>query len=162
MMIFLAFYFYFLIQVIMATKWDDSSLTINNLKDKMSWVPSMVGKSTEDVKKKISDGSVVVKEKVKNLKEKAGKTLKDWTDYVIDKCKNLKTKLTGVQLKSPINGVQLWSIDQKSVSELVETNKELVDLTKKLIEKYDETLKVLNEISQNLWSAKTKTKSEKK
>lgn len=157
MLIFIAFYFYFLIQVIMATKWKDSALIINELKDKFSWVPSMVEKKTKNVKKKIDDGSVVVIEKVKDVTEKAGKAIKEWKDYVVDKCKNLKTKLNNVQ---ECTSKKVKYNDESSLSDLIEMNKQLIELTKKLINKYDENTKLINELSKKL--STPKTKSEKK
>lgn len=163
MIIFIAFYFYFLIQLIMATKWNDSSiLKINELKDKLSWVPSMVEKWTKNVKKKISDESVVVIEKVKDITEKAWKTIKEWKDYVVDKCKNLKTKINDIQVKSCKKDIQKNDeVDQNSISELIEMNKQLIELTKKLIDKYEENTKLINEISKKLLPTKSKTKVEK-
>ena len=139
----------------MATKWNDSSFTVNDLKNQLSWVPSVVEKGTKNMKKKIDDGSVIVIEKVKDMTEKAWKAIKEWKEYVVDKCKNLKTKLNDVQGKTS---------DKKedSISELIEMNKQLVELTKKLIDKYEENTKLINELSKKLSPTKQKTKSEKK
>lgn len=162
MMLFIAIYFYFLIQLIMATKWNDSVLTMDEIKDKLSWVPSMVEEKTKNVKKRISDKSVIVKGKVKDLTQKAGKTFKDWKSYVLDKCKTLKTKLGDIQIMPEEDTKDTTDSCESPVMELVKTNKELVKLTRELIDKYDETLKVLNEISKSISSSKIKTKSEKK
>ena len=143
----------------MATKWKDSALIINELKDKFSWVPSMVETKTKNVKKKIDDGSVVVIEKMKDVTEKAGKAIKEWKDYVVDKCKNLKTKLNNVQERT---SKKVTNNEEKSLSELIDMNKQLIELTKKLIDKYDENTKLINELSKKLSSSKSKTKSEKK
>ena len=163
MMIFIAFYFYFLIQIIMATKWKDSDFIVNELKDKFNWVPSMVKKWTKNVKKKISDGSVVVMGKMKDITKNAWKTIKDWKDFVIDKCKILKTKLGNVQTKSWWKtDKQCVNSDEKTIIELMKANRELIDLTKKLIDKYEENTKFMKKLSKKLSTTKQKVKSEKK
>lgn len=138
----------------MSAKWNDSTLTVNELKNKLIWVPSVVEKKTKNMKKKIDDGSVVVIEKVKDMGEKAWKAIKEWKDYVVDKCKNLKSKLNSKQSKVNNKG-------ENTLSELVEMNKELVELTKKLIDKYEENTKLINELSKKISPTKQKAKSEK-
>lgn len=149
MIIFMAFYLYFIIQVIMASKWKDTNLT--ELKNKLNSVPSIVEKWTKKVKSKISDGSVVVIEKAKNLTQKAWETIKEWKDYVVDKYNNIRTKLkSSKSTQKKGSDSKDVSIDNKSISELIEANKELIALTKKLVDKYEENIKLLEKINKNL------------
>lgn len=150
MVLFAAIYIYFLIQMVMPSKWKDS-LSLKEIKDKLGTVPSVVENWTKSVKNKISDESVIVIENAKKLTKKAWTALKKWKDYVVDKYNSLKTKINNTKIVSekkvrPDESV----IDEKSVWELVKTNKELIDITKKLIDKYDKNLKLLKEINKNL------------
>lgn len=152
MVLFAAIYIYFLIQMVMASwKWKDS-LTFEEMKNKLNIVPSIAEKWTKTIKNKISDGSVIVIEKAKNLTHKAWETFKEWKDYVVDKCKNLKNKLNNKKTTSSIKESKLEKpkISDETVYELVKSNKELINLTNKLIEKYDKSLKLLEEINKNL------------
>ncbi len=149
MIVFVAIYFYFLIQIIMASKWKDS-LASKEIKNKLSTVPATVKESTKSVENKISDESVIVIENAKKLTKKAWSALKQWKDFVVDKYNNLKTKLNNDETI-----VKKWTRSEKNIeewfiSELIKTNHELIDLTKKLIDKYDENLKLLQEINRNL------------
>lgn len=151
MILFAAIYVYFLIQMAMASKWKDS-LVFEEMKSKLNTVPSLLEKWTKAVKAKISDSSVIVIEKAKTIRKKAWETLKEWKDYVVDKCKNFKTKLNNTKAISSEKELK-WeksAVNDKSVWELVNANKELIYLTKKLIDKYDENLKLLEEINKNL------------
>ena len=130
----------------MASKWKDSDFIVNEMKEKMNIVPSIVENWAKTVKNKVSDGSVIVIEKMKGITQKAWKTIKEWKDYVVDKCKNIKLKLENT--KSNITKEQKF--DKKSIWDLVKANKELIDLTKQLIDKYDKSLKLLEEINKNL------------
>lgn len=150
MVLFAAIYIYFLIQMVMSSKWKDS-LIFEEMKNKLNMVPSIVGKWTKSVKSKISDESVIVIERAKDLTQKAWETIKEWKDYVVSKYKDLKTKLNNTKTKSKkTTKSEDTTIDEKSVRELVKANKELIDLTKKLIEKYEESLKLLEQINKNL------------
>mgnify|MGYP007056169681 FL=1 len=149
MIVFVAIYFYFLIQIIMASKWKDS-LASKEIKNKLSTVPATVKESTKSVENKISDESVIVIENAKKLTKKAWSALKQWKDFVVDKYNNLKTKLNNDETI-----VKKWTRSEKNIeewliSDLIKTNQELIDLTKKLIDKYDENLKLLQEINRNL------------
>ena len=147
----MAFYFYILIQVIMASKWKDTDLNINEIKNKLSSVPSIVEKWTKSVKSKISDESVIVIEKAKDLTKKAWKTIKEWKDYVVSKYKDLKTKLNNTKTTAKKRTEsENATIDEKSILELVKTNKELIDITKKLVDKYENNMKLLEQINKNL------------
>ena len=42
------------------------------------------------------------------------------------------------------------NVDDKAVSELIKTNKELIDITKQLMDKYDKSLKLMEQINKNL------------
>ena len=111
----------------------------------------MVENWAKNVKNKVSDESVVVIEKVKSLTEKAWKTIKEWKDYVVDKYQNIKTKLKSTKTATTKDSKQKKLNDnEKSISELIETNKELIDITKQLVDKYDKSLKLLEEINKNL------------
>lgn len=151
MMIFAAVYLYFLIQVIMASKWKDSDFIVNEMKEKMNLIPSMVESWAKNVKNKVSDESVIVIEKVKGITKKAWETIKEWKDYVIDKCKNIKSKLKSTKSTATKEVKSKWlNYDEKSIWDLVKANKELIDLTKQLIDKYDKSLKLLEEINKKL------------
>ena len=151
MIIFMAFYFYILIQVIMASKWKDTDLNINDIKNKLSSVPSIVEKWTKSVKSKISDESVIVIEKAKGLTQKAWKTIKEWKDYVVSKYKDLKTKLNNAKT-APKKRAETdnSTIDEKSVLELIKINKELINTTRELVDKYEKSMKLLEQINKNL------------
>lgn len=155
MMIFAAIYLYFLIQVIMTSKWKDSDFIVNEMKEKMNLIPSMVGNWAKNVKNKISDESVIVIENAKKLTKKAWTALRQWKDYVVDKYNGIKEKINNAKKtsKNKIN-TSKSTIDEKAVWELVNANKELIYLTKKLIDKYDENLKLLEEINKNLLKKK--------
>lgn len=150
MVLFAAIYIYFLIQMIMSSKWKDS-LSLKEIKDKLGTVPSVVENWTKSVKNKISDESVIVIENAKKLTKKAWTALRQWKDYIVDKYNGLKTKINNTKI-APEKKVRPNEsvIDEKSVWELVKTNKELIDITKKLIDKYDKNLKLLKEINKNL------------
>lgn len=152
MILFAAFYIYFLMEVIMASKWKDSDFIVNELKSKFNWMSSIVEKWTTNVKNKISDESVIVIEKAKGLTQKAWKTIKEWKEYVLDKCKTIKTKLQST--KSTTVKKELKSkgtdINEKLIWELVKSNQELIDITKELINKYDKCLKLTEQINKNL------------
>ena len=155
MMIFAAVYLYFLIQVIMASKWKDSDFIVNEMKEKMNWIPSMVENWAKNVKNKVSDESVIVIENAKKLTKKAWTALRQWKDYIVDKYNGLKTKINNTKIASEKKVKPNEStIDKNPVWELVKTNKELIDLTKKLIDKYDKNLKLLEEINKNLLKKK--------
>ena len=150
MMIFAAVYLYFLIQVIMASKWKDSDFIVNEMKKKMNLVPSMVENWAKNVKNKVSDESVIVIEKVKDLTQKAWDTIREWKDYVVDKYNNIKTKIKSSKSTQKKSDSKETIIDEKLVWELVKANKDIINLTKKLIEKYDENMKLLEQINKNL------------
>ena len=155
MMIFAAVYLYFLIQVIMASKWKDSDFIVNEMKEKMNWIPSMVENWAKNVKNKVSDESVIVIENAKKLTKKAWTALRQWKDYIVYKYNCLKTKINNSKIASEKKVKPNEStIDKNPVWELVKTNKELIDLTKKLIDKYDKNLKLLEEINKNLLKKK--------
>lgn len=150
MVLFAAIYIYFLIQMVMSSKWKDS-VTLKEIKDKLSTVPSAVENWTKSVKNKISDESVIVIENAKKLTKKAWTALRQWKDYIVDKYNGLKTKINNTKITSEKKVRPNESIiDEKLVWELVKTNKKMIDLTKKLIDKYDENLKLLEEINKNL------------
>lgn len=152
MVLFAAIYIYFLIQMVMASlKWKDS-LTFEEMKNKLNIVPSIVEKWTKTVKNKISDGSVIVIEKAKDLTQKAWETFKEWKDYVVDKCKNLKNRLgsTNTRTSKTESKSKKGEISEKAVYELIKANKELIDITKKLVDKYEKSMKLLEQINKNL------------
>ena len=150
MVLFAAIYIYFLIQMVMSSKWKDS-ISLKEIKDKLGTVPSVVESWTKSVKNKISDESVIVIENAKKLTKKAWTALRQWKDYIVDKYNGLKTKINNTKITSEKKVKPNESaIDKNPVWELVKTNKELIDLTKKLIDKYDKNLKLLEEINKNL------------
>jgi len=152
MMIFAAIYFYFLIQLIMSWKWTES-LSMSEIKDKITEVPATVNEKTKIVKKKITDGSDSIKQWVKTITEKTTKNLKKWKDFVVETYNDIKTKISNISVKSKDKGEKSstkWNTDNDAVSELVKSNKELIDLVTKLVDKYDESLKLLEEINKNL------------
>ena len=150
MVLFAAIYIYFLIQMVMSSKWKDS-ISLKEIKDKLGTVPSVVENWTKSVKNKISDESVIVIENAKKLTKKAWTALRQWKDYIVDKYNGLKTKINNTKITSEKKVKPNESaIDKNPVWELVKTNKELIDLTKKLIDKYDKNLKLLEEINKNL------------
>ena len=154
MVLFAAIYIYFLIQMVMSSKWKDS-LSFKEIKDKLGTVPSVVESWTKSVKNKISDESVIVIENAKKLTKKAWTALRQWKDYIVDKYNGLKTKINNTKKTSEKKVRPNESIiDEKLVWELVKTNKEMIDLTKKLIDKYDKNLKLLEEINKNLLKKK--------
>ena len=154
MVLFAAIYIYFLIQMVMSSKWKDS-LSFKEIKDKLGTVPSVVESWTKSVKNKISDESVIVIENAKKLTKKAWTALKQWKDFIVGKYNGLKTKINSTKIASEKQVIPNGStIDEKSVWELVKANKELINLTKKLIDKYDKNLKLLEEISKNLLKKK--------
>ena len=150
MVLFAAIYIYFLIQMVMSSKWKDS-LSFKEIKDKLGTVPSVVENWTKSVKNKISDESVIVIENAKKLTKKAWTALKQWKDFIVGKYNGLKTKINSTKIASEKQAISNGStIDEKSVWELVKANKELINHTKKLIDKYDKNLKLLKEINKNL------------
>ena len=150
MVLFAAIYIYFLIQMVMSSKWKDS-ISLKEIKDKLGTVPSVVENWTKSVKNKISDESVIVIKNKKKLTKKAWTALRQWKDYIVDKYNGLKTKINNTKITSEKKVKPNESaIDKNPVWELVKTNKELIDLTKKLIDKYDKNLKLLEEINKNL------------
>ena len=154
MVLFAAIYIYFLIQMVMSSKWKDF-ISLKEIKDKLGTVPSVVENWTKSVKNKISDESVIVIENAKKLTKKAWTALKQWKDYIVDKYNGLKTKINSTKIASEKKVRPTKSIiNEKSVWELVKTNKELIDLTKKLIDKYNKNLKLLEEINKNLLKKK--------
>lgn len=152
MMIFAAIYFYFLIQLIMSWKWTES-LSMSEIKDKITEVPATVNEKTKIVKKKITDSSDSIKQGVKTITEKTTKNLKKWKDFVVETYNDIKTKISNISVKSKDKGEKSstkWNTDNDAVSELVKSNKELINLVTKLVDKYDESLKLLEEINKNL------------
>ena len=136
MVLFAAIYIYFLIQMVMSSKWKDS-LSLKEIKDKLGTVPSVVENWTKSVKNKISDESVIVIENAKKLTKKAWTALKQWKDFIVGKYNGLKTKINNTKKTSEKKVRPNESIiDEKLVWELVKTNKKMIDLTKKLIDKY--------------------------
>ena len=152
MILFAAFYIYFLMEVIMASKWKDSDFIVNELKSKINWMSSIVERWTTNVKNKISDESVIVIEKAKGLTQKAWDTIKEWKEYVIDKYKTIKTKLKSTKSTTIKKGSKSKGTDmnEKLVWELIKSNQELIDITKELINKYDKCLKLTEQINKNL------------
>ena len=154
MVLFAAIYIYFLIQMVMSSKWKDS-ISLKEIKDKLGTVPSVVESWTKSVKNKISDESVIVIENAKKLTKKAWTALKQWKDFIVGKYNGLKTKINSTKIASEKQAISNGStIDEKSVWELVKANKELINLTKKLIDKYDKNLKLFEEINKNLLKKK--------
>lgn len=150
MMIFAAIYFYFLIQMLMMSKWTDS-LTMKEIKEKLNWVPSTVNEKTKIVKKKIEDGSITIKKWVKTISDKTSKNIQKWKDFVVETYNDIKSKINNIntQSKSGKNSIK-WNIDNDAISELIKSNKELIKLVTKLVNKYDESIKLLEEINKNL------------
>jgi len=150
MMIFAAIYFYFLIQMLMMSKWTDS-LTMKEIKEKLNWVPSTVNEKTKIVKKKIEDGSITIKKWVKTISDKTSKNIQKWKDFVVETYNDIKSKINNIntQSKSGKNSIK-WNIDNDAISELIKSNKELIKLVTKLLNKYDESIKLLEEINKNL------------
>ena len=150
MMIFAAIYFYFLIQMLMMSKWTDS-LTMKEIKEKLNWVPSTVNEKTKIVKKKIEDGSITIKKWVKTISDKTSKNIQKWKDFVVETYNDIKSKINNISTKSKVgkNNIK-WSIDNDAISELIKSNKELITLVTKLVDKYDESIKLLDEINKNL------------
>lgn len=159
MMVFAAIYFYFLIQMLMTTKWKDS-LTIQKMKETLNWVPSTVQEKTKIVKKKIKDWSVTIKKWVKKISNKTWEHIQKWKDFVVETYNDIKTKISDISTK--VKGkwwkdISKTEINNDTISELTKTNKELLESNKKLIElssqlidKYDKNLKLLEEINKNL------------
>ena len=151
-MLFIAIYFYFIIQIIMASKWKDP-LTMEQIKEKLNWVPATVTEKTKTVKKKIEDNSDTVKKWVKNIWEKASENIQKWKDFIIETYNDIKSKINEVSTKVKEKWVETsnkWNIDKDSISELIKSNKELKNLVTKLIDKYDKSIKLLEEINKNL------------
>ena len=151
-MLFIAIYFYFIIQIIMASKWKDP-LTMEQIKEKLNWVPATVTEKTKTVKKKIEDNSDTVKKWVKNIWEKASENIQKWKDFIIETYNDIKSKINEVSTKVKEKWVETsnkWNIDKDSISELIKSNKELKNIVTKLIDKYDKSIKLLEEINKNL------------
>lgn len=152
MMIFAAIYFYFLIQMVMASKWNDS-FTMKEIKEKINWVPTTVNEKTKIVKKKIEDSSDSIKKWVKTISKKTSENIQKWKDFVVETYNDIKSKINNISTKAKekwANPDIKWSVDNSIVSELIKSNKELVNLVTKLLDKYDESLKLLEEINKNL------------
>lgn len=147
MMIFAAIYFYFLIQMIMTWKWKDF-LTAQKMKETLNWVPSTVKEKTKVAKKKLENGSDSIKKWVKNITEKTSNNLQKWKDFVVETYKYIKSKITSINTKKNKN-VTGFS-ENNLVSELEKSNKEIIGLVSNLVNKYDESLKILEEINKNL------------
>lgn len=151
-MLFIAIYFYFIIQIIMASKWKDP-LTMEQIKEKLNWVPATVTEKTKTVKKKIEDNSDTVKKWVKNIWEKASENIQKWKDFIIETYNDIKSKINEVSTKVKEKWIETsnkWDIDKDSISELIKSNKELKNIVTKLIDKYDKSIKLLEEINKNL------------
>lgn len=151
-MLFIAIYFYFIIQIIMASKWKDP-LTMEQIKEKLNWIPATVTEKTKTVKKKIEDNSDTVKKWVKNIWEKASENIQKWKDFIIETYNDIKSKINEVSTKVKEKWVETsnkWNIDKDSISELIKSNKELKNIVTKLIDKYDKSIKLLEEINKNL------------
>ena len=151
-MLFIAIYFYFIIQIIMASKWKDP-LTMEQIKEKLNWVPATVTEKTKTVRKKIEDNSDTVKKWVKNIWEKASENIQKWKDFIIETYNDIKSKINEVSTKVKEKWTETsnkWDINKDSIPELIKSNKELKNLVTKLIDKYDKSIKLLEEINKNL------------
>ena len=143
----------------MASKWDNS-LTFNEIKEKLSWVPTTVNEKAKIIKKKIEDSSVSIKKWVKTISDKTTENILKWKDFVVEtyndiksKISDMSTKISDISAKMKEKGEKStckWSTNKDSMSELVKSNKELIKLVSKLVDKYDESLKLLEEINKNL------------
>ena len=159
MMIFAALYFYFLIQMLMMSKWTDS-LTMKEIKEKLNWVPSTVNEKTKIVKKKIEDGSITIKKWVKTISDKTSKNIQKWKDFVVETYNDIKSKITDMSTKISDMSAKMkekWSkvksnvnIDNNTLSKLIKSNKDLINTVTKLIDEYDKNLKLLEKINKNL------------